>query len=121
MRKSVFLTRKLIGDAPRGFLQRSRQRHVRYSNTKQTGLDTFPETENFTDFCGLMFWLGARGTSRKVARSSPDKVDFFNLPKPSSRTMALGSTQPLTEMSNWNLPGGQRAAGVLRRQPYCHL
>jgi hypothetical protein len=29
-------------------------------------------------------------TSRKVACSSPDEVDFFNLPNPSSRTMALG-------------------------------
>jgi hypothetical protein len=28
----------------------------------------------------------------------PDEVDFFNLPNPSSRTVALGSTQPLTEM-----------------------
>jgi hypothetical protein len=35
----------------------------------------------------------------------PDKVDFFNLPNPSSRTMALESTQPLTEMSTRNLPG----------------
>jgi hypothetical protein len=35
-------------------------------------------------------------------------VDFFsNLPNPSSRTMALGSTQPLTEMSTRNLPGGK--------------
>jgi hypothetical protein len=25
--------------------------------------------------------------------SSPDEVDIFNLPNPSSRTMALGSTQ----------------------------
>jgi hypothetical protein len=25
-------------------------------------------------------------------------VDFLNLPNPSGRTMALGSTQPLTEM-----------------------
>jgi hypothetical protein len=33
----------------------------------------------------------------------PDKVNFFN---PSKRTMALGSTQPLTEMSTRNLPGG---------------
>jgi hypothetical protein len=32
-------------------------------------------------------------------------VDFFNLPNPSSRIMALGSTQPLTEMSTKNLPG----------------
>jgi hypothetical protein len=38
----------------------------------------------------------------------PDGVDFFNLPNPSSRTMALGSTQPLTEMSTRNLPGGKK-------------
>jgi hypothetical protein len=38
----------------------------------------------------------------------PDEVDFFNLPNLSSRTMALGSTQPLTEMSTRNLPGGKK-------------
>jgi hypothetical protein len=38
----------------------------------------------------------------------PDEVDFFNLPSPSSRNMALGSTQPLTEMSTRNLPGGEK-------------
>jgi hypothetical protein len=32
-------------------------------------------------------------------------VDFFNWPNPSSRTMALGSNQPLTEMSTRNLVG----------------
>jgi hypothetical protein len=37
----------------------------------------------------------------------PDEVDFSNLPNPSSRTMALGSTQPLTEMSTRNIPGGE--------------
>jgi hypothetical protein len=35
-----------------------------------------------------------------------DEVDFFNLPNPSSRTMALGSTQPLTEMGTRNIPVG---------------
>jgi hypothetical protein len=40
--------------------------------------------------------------------SIPDEViGFFNSPNPSSRTMALGSTQPLTEMSTRNLPGGK--------------
>jgi hypothetical protein len=39
-------------------------------------------------------------TSRKATGSILDKViGFFNLPNTSSRTMALGSTQPLTEMS----------------------
>jgi hypothetical protein len=38
----------------------------------------------------------------------PDEGNgFFNWPNPSSRTMALGSTQPLTEMSTRNLPGGK--------------
>jgi hypothetical protein len=46
----------------------------------------------------------------QAGRSSvrvPDEVDFFNLPNPSSRTMGLGSTQRLTEMSTRNLPGGK--------------
>jgi hypothetical protein len=43
-----------------------------------------------------------------VYSSIPDEViGFFYWPNPSSRTMALGSTQPLTEMSTRNLPGGK--------------
>jgi hypothetical protein len=38
----------------------------------------------------------------------PDKVYFFNLLNTPSRTMALGSTQPLTEMSTRNLPEGKK-------------
>jgi hypothetical protein len=53
-------------------------------------------------------WLSHYATSQKVAVSIPNEViGFFNSPNPSSRTMALGSTQPLTEMSTWNLPGGK--------------
>jgi hypothetical protein len=52
-------------------------------------------------------------TNWKVAGSSPDEMDFFNLPNRSSRTTALGSTQPLTEMSIRNLRGGKgRPAGA---------
>jgi hypothetical protein len=51
--------------------------------------------------------FGARG-NRKAAGSIPDEViGFFTLPNPSCRTMALGSTLPLTEMSTKNLPGGK--------------
>jgi hypothetical protein len=32
---------------------------------------------------------------------------FFNLPNPSSRNMALGSAQPLKEMSTRNILGGK--------------
>jgi hypothetical protein len=67
-----------------------------------------------------MFSVGARGSvvgwgtmlqSRKVAVSSPDEVDFFNWPKPSRLTIALGSTLPLTEMSTRNLPGWRGCKG----------
>jgi hypothetical protein len=49
-------------------------------------------------------------TSRELVRgkeTSPDDVIgiFFNWPNPSSRTMALGSTQPLTEISTRNILG----------------
>jgi hypothetical protein len=45
----------------------------------------------------------------------PDQViEFFDLPNPSSGTMALGSTQPLTEMSTRKIPGdkGRRARKI---------
>jgi hypothetical protein len=49
----------------------------------------------------------AHATRRKIAGSIPDEViAFFNSRNPSSRTMATRSTQPLTEMSTRNLPGG---------------
>jgi hypothetical protein len=38
----------------------------------------------------------------------PMKCIFCNLPNASSRTMVLGSTQPLTEMSTKNFPGSKR-------------
>jgi hypothetical protein len=45
--------------------------------------------------------------SQKVAGSILDEVvAFFNLPNPSSHTMAVWSTQLLTEISTGNLPGG---------------
>jgi hypothetical protein len=37
----------------------------------------------------------------------PMRWIIFNWPNPSMRTMAPGSTQPLTEMSTRNLPGGK--------------
>jgi hypothetical protein len=47
-------------------------------------------------------------TSRKVTGSIPNEViAFFSGPNPSSHTIALRSTQPLTEMSTRNLPGAK--------------
>jgi hypothetical protein len=53
-------------------------------------------------------WLRHYATNREIAGSIlMEVIGFFNWPNPSSRTMALRSTQPLTEMSTWNLPGGK--------------
>jgi hypothetical protein len=62
--------------------------------------------------CG---WLSHYATSRNVAASIPDEVvAFFNWHNPSSRTKALVSTQPLTEMTTRNLPGGIRGGRLVR-------
>jgi hypothetical protein len=34
-------------------------------------------------------------------------IGFFNRLNPSSRTIALGSTEPITEMSTSHIPGGK--------------
>jgi hypothetical protein len=54
-------------------------------------------------FC--KYFLVSMCINQKVAGSIPDEVTgFFNWRNPSSRTLALGSTQPLTEMSIRHLP-----------------
>jgi hypothetical protein len=47
----------------------------------------------------------------------PDEVDVFNLPNPSSRIMALGSTQPLIEMSIFVGVKSGRRVGLTTLQP----
>jgi hypothetical protein len=39
-------------------------------------------------------------------------LDFFHLHNPPGRTMALGLTQPLTEISTRNIFWGVKAAGA---------
>jgi hypothetical protein len=71
---------------------------------------------------GFNSWLRHYATSRKVAATIPDEViGFFNWPNPSSRTMALGSTQPLTQMSTRNFPGdeGRPARGTAKLTAIC--
>ena len=56
-----------------------------------------------------------RATNRKVAGSIPDGViEMFPWHNPSGRAMALGLTQPLTEMSIRNISWGGRGAAVRR-------
>ena len=68
-------------------------------------------------------WLRHCATSRKVAGSIPDGViGIFHWHNPFGRTMALGSTQPLTEMStrnvSWGGKGG-RYVGLTTLPPSC--
>ena len=52
-------------------------------------------------------WLRCCATNQKVAGSIPDGViGIFHGHNPSDRTVALGSTQPLTEMSTRNISWG---------------
>ena len=61
--------------------------------------------------------IGDRGSSvvkaRKVAGSIPDgAIGIFHWHNPSDSTMALGSTQPLTEMSTRSIFWGVKTAGA---------
>jgi hypothetical protein len=68
-----------------------------------------------------VFWrscLRHCAASRKVAGSIPDGViEIFHWHNPSDRTMALGLTQPLTEMSTKNVSWGVEAAGAQATLP----
>ena len=56
-----------------------------------------------------------RYTSRKVAGSIPDGVTGnFHWHNPSGRTMAVGVTQPLTEMSTRNISWGGKGGRCVR-------
>jgi hypothetical protein len=53
----------------------------------------------------LRSWFRHYATIRKVAGSIPyEVIGFFSWPNLSTSTMALGSTQPLTEMRTRNIP-----------------
>jgi hypothetical protein len=52
-------------------------------------------------------WGTMLQAGRLVGSISNEVTGFFNWPNSSSRTMTLGSTQPLTVMSTGNLPGGK--------------
>jgi hypothetical protein len=58
-------------------------------------------------------WLIYCATNQKVAGSIPDGVTEFLIDiNASDRTMALGSTQPVTENSTRSISWGVNAAGA---------
>jgi hypothetical protein len=67
-------------------------------------------------------WLRHCATNRKVAGSIPDGVaGIFYWHNPSGSTMALASTQPLTEMSTGSIYWGKggRCVGLTTLPPSC--
>jgi hypothetical protein len=84
--------------------------HELYTVTESncTSLDQFVKHySSKNEVLHVIYLWGHYATRRKVAGSIPHEViGFFSWPNPSSRTIALESTQPLTEMSTRNIPGG---------------
>ena len=67
---------------------------------------------------GWRSWLRRWSKCGKDAASIPDGVcEILHLLNPSGRTMALGSTQPLTEMSTRDKDG--RCVGLTTLPPSC--
>ena len=61
----------------------------------------------FTIVMAEIQWLRCCATNRKVTVSIPDSViGIFHWHNPPNRTVALGSTQPLTEMSTRRISWG---------------
>jgi hypothetical protein len=64
--------------------------------------------------CSIPFWASRWQPAALCAFQSGSRCNMYIYKfkliqlNPSSRTMALGSTQPLTEMSTRNLPGGKK-------------
>jgi hypothetical protein len=71
---------------------------------------------------GVAQWLRRCATTRKVPGSIPGGVTvFFSDIFPSDRTMPLGSTQLLVQMSTRNIPGGKGGRCVrLTKSPPSH-
>jgi len=100
-------------------LFRGPRRHSAYGAVLQIGrslvrsqlvsLEFFMDIKSFRSVWGARWpsWLRHCSTSRKVAGSIPDGViGIFHWHNSSGRTMALGLTQTLTEMSTRNISWG---------------
>jgi len=81
----------------------------------------FPEQNSFYGIyqfipgTAVAQWWRCCATNRNVTGSIPDGVTgIFHSHNPSDRTMALGSTQPLTEMSTRSISWGGKSGRCVR-------
>jgi hypothetical protein len=71
---------------------------------------------------GAVSWGTALQAGRLRVQFPIVSMEFFHWHNPSGRTMALGLTQPLTEMSTSNIPlggKGNRCVGLTTLPPSC--
>jgi hypothetical protein len=80
------------------------------SNVVSLIYSSHPHTEG--THSSSVVWGTMLQAGRSRVRFQMRSLDLLHWPNPSSRTMTLGSTQPLTEMSTRNLPGVKRGWGV---------
>jgi hypothetical protein len=66
----------------------------------------FPPSHPLGARSNIVGWGTMLQAGRSLVRFPMRELDFFNLPNPSNRAMALGSSQPLTKMNTRNIPGG---------------
>ena len=95
----------------------------RQTKTRNLSQASWNSHQSFPEHRGTRWrsWSRHCATSRMVAGSFPNGVTLiFHWHNPSSCTMALGLTQPLSEMSTRNISQGIKAAGAYGWQPY-HL
>jgi hypothetical protein len=81
--------------------------HTNKFHNQTAGLqpNTIGTVQSFQRGMWQCSWLRHYATSRKVACSFPNEVNgFFNSPNPTSCTMAMGLTQPLTKLSIRTIP-----------------
>jgi hypothetical protein len=72
------------------------------------GLSLHNNADSYSKWArGSVIGLASMLQAGKSRVRVPMRWIFFNLPNPSNRIMDLRSTQPLTEMSTRNLPGGK--------------
>jgi hypothetical protein len=98
------LTSPISGPPTRWFWEMTFIEHLEFLRTSQWSRKELRKCTSYRVGHAVAQWLRHWDTNRKVAGSIPDGViGIFHWRIPSGRTMAVGLTKPLTEMSTGNI------------------
>jgi hypothetical protein len=127
--RRVVIVYRYFGTAFRSHLQESRSPRRKIGliccpetsvNNYHTALHNIAEERTSHVWIYFFFCCTALQTGRPAGSIHDGVIGIFHWHNPSGCTMALGSTQPLTEMSTRNICWGVKVAGASGWQPY-HL